>query len=365
MFAAQVDLVRAQESPYLGVQIRFVFWRIGTKHPSYSRIEQLAESVHQKRYRILHILTIRDQAEQRIARDYGVQVIVFISHALHGKHHLVPVPLAQLHYQSKSLELTPAVRQVIHDIGELHLRRAGVPWENLFRDVGVSGSTGTQERRGWHRLNGRLAGGDTLVVVAIDRIGRRWPDILKAICSLRDRGVKIRSLAEAEAEWTQYLEADEGSPEAFFGQILTMFAAWVADPGRARAGPPAGEGPRASPEGRPRATGGDAAKARRRRQPPEDRQRLRVLTQHSPEGPSTGGSGIMTNEEKTLLIAYLVDAGEFDSEGDLEAQFRDWYHVWEGQVSGEVHYKAILEVARVRKRRFEEGRMVGLSEGAD
>ena len=112
---------------------------------------------------------------------------------------------------------------------ELQLQRAGVPWENLFRDVGVSGSTGTQERRGWHRLNGRLAGGDTLVVVAIDRIGRRWPDILKAICSLRDRGVKIRSLAEAEAQWTQYLEADEGSPEAFFGQILTMFAAWVAD----------------------------------------------------------------------------------------------------------------------------------------
>ena len=112
---------------------------------------------------------------------------------------------------------------------ELQLRRAGVPWENLFRDVGVSGSTGTQERRGWHRLNGRLAGGDTLVVVAIGRIGRRWPDILKAICDLRDRGVKVRSLADAEKEWTQYLEADEGSPEAFFGQILTMFAAWVAD----------------------------------------------------------------------------------------------------------------------------------------
>ena len=112
---------------------------------------------------------------------------------------------------------------------ELQLQRAGVPWENLFRDIGVSGSTGTQERRGWHRLNGRLAGGDTLVVVAIDRIGRTWQDTIRSICSLRDRGVKIRSLAEAEAQWTKYLEADEGSPEAFFGQILTMFVAWVAD----------------------------------------------------------------------------------------------------------------------------------------
>ena len=52
-------------------------------------------------------------------------------------------------------------------------------------------TTGTQQHQGWHRLNGRLA--------------------------------------EAEAQWTRYLEADEGSPESFFGQILTMFAAWVAD----------------------------------------------------------------------------------------------------------------------------------------
>ena len=112
---------------------------------------------------------------------------------------------------------------------ELQLRRAGVPLDCIHRDVGVSGTTGTQERRGWHRLNGRLAGGDTLVVVAIDRIGRRWADTIRSICELRDRGVKVRSLADAEKEWTRYLEAGEGSPEAFFGQILTMFAAWVAD----------------------------------------------------------------------------------------------------------------------------------------
>ena len=112
---------------------------------------------------------------------------------------------------------------------ELRLQRAGVPWENLVRDVGVSSSTGTQERRGWHHLNARLAGGDTLVVVAIDRIGRTWQDTIRSICSLRDRGVKIRSLAEAEAQWTRYLEAHEGSPERFFGQVLVMFAAWVAD----------------------------------------------------------------------------------------------------------------------------------------
>ena len=41
---------------------------------------------------------------------------------------------------------------------ELQLQRAGVPRYNIYRDVGVSSSTGTQQHQGWHRLNGRLAG---------------------------------------------------------------------------------------------------------------------------------------------------------------------------------------------------------------
>ena len=77
-----------------------------------------------------------------------------------------------------------------------------------------------------------------------------------------------------------------------------------------------------------------------------------------------GGSGTITNEEKTLLIAYLVDAGELDPDGNLEEQFQDWYRVREGTVSGEVHYKTILEAARVRVRTFEEGRRAGPAEEA-
>ena len=53
----------------------------------------------------------------------------------------------------------------------------------------------------------------------------------------------------------------------------------------------------------------------------------------------------MTNEEKDRLIAYLVDAGEIDPEGDVEAQFLEWRQVHEQVVSGEVHYKAILVAA--------------------
>ena len=72
----------------------------------------------------------------------------------------------------------------------------------------------------------------------------------------------------------------------------------------------------------------------------------------------------MTNEEKTLLIAYLVDAGELDPDGDVEDQFMDWYQVREETVLGETHYKAVLDAARVRQRSHEEGRRAGLAEGA-
>lgn len=62
----------------------------------------------------------------------------------------------------------------------------------------------------------------------------------------------------------------------------------------------------------------------------------------------------MTEDEQVLLIAYLVDAGEIDPDaGDVESQFWAWYEVRQGVVSGETHYKAVLEAARVRKRSFD------------
>ena len=111
---------------------------------------------------------------------------------------------------------------------ELRLREAGVQRDNVYRDIGVSGATGTDQRQGWHRLDGRLSGGDTLVVVRIDRIGRRWLDTLQCIIALRARGVKIRSLDETEG-WTQFLELEPDDPLAFVGHQMVSMAAWVAD----------------------------------------------------------------------------------------------------------------------------------------
>ena len=97
------------------------------------------------------------------------------------------------------------------------LLAAGVALSHIYQDVGVSGTSGTNSRRGWHSLDSRLGQGDTLVVVSIDRIGRRWLDTMGNIHDLQRRGVRIRSLADNEQSWAQYLDADPDSPESFLG----------------------------------------------------------------------------------------------------------------------------------------------------
>ena len=109
------------------------------------------------------------------------------------------------------------------------LQQDGVPEANIHRDVGISGGTGTNSRAGWRALDAKLAAGDTLVVVAIDRIGRRWMDTVNAVRDLRTREVKIKSLAQSEATWVTYLDAEPDTPEAVIGDILTTFMAWAAE----------------------------------------------------------------------------------------------------------------------------------------
>ena len=109
------------------------------------------------------------------------------------------------------------------------LRQEGVPEANIYRDVGVSGGTGTNSRAGWRALNAQMVSGDILVVVAIDRIGRRWMDTVNAVRDLRTREVRIRSLAQSEATWVTYLAAEPDTAEAVIGDILTTFMAWAAE----------------------------------------------------------------------------------------------------------------------------------------
>ena len=95
--------------------------------------------------------------------------------------------------------------------------RRGVALSHIYQDIGVSGTSGTNSRWVWHTLDSRLAQGDALVVVSIDRIGRRWLDTIGNIHDLERCGVKICSLADNEQSWAQYLDADPDSPESFLG----------------------------------------------------------------------------------------------------------------------------------------------------
>ena len=110
------------------------------------------------------------------------------------------------------------------DTQRRQLLDAGVDASNVYQDLGVSGSIGTNTRHGWRSLNSDLNRGDVLMLSSVDRVGRGWIDVMSVIRDLRDRGIRIRSLASAEQTWTRYLDADLETPEAMIGDVLaTVF----------------------------------------------------------------------------------------------------------------------------------------------
>ena len=132
-------------------------------------------------------------------------------------------------YIRTSRHQTPGASGRAPETQNLQLLEAGVDQECIYRDVGVSETVGTNSRNNWHRLDRRLVAGDTLVVVAIDRIGRRWQDSMRCMLRLNARGIRIRSLDPLEARWTAYLDAEPDSGEASHGQAMMLFGSWVAD----------------------------------------------------------------------------------------------------------------------------------------
>ena len=110
----------------------------------------------------------------------------------------------------------------------LQMEAAGVDPANVFRDVGVSGDTGTNTRACRRALNARLQEDDVLVVASVDRIGRRWIDTVTTLRVLGARRVRLRSLSPAEQEWTRYLDADPDAPEAMIGDIPASVFTWAA-----------------------------------------------------------------------------------------------------------------------------------------
>ena len=139
---------------------------------------------------------------------------------------------------------------------------AGVEPAQVYADVAASGAKDYNSRDQWHLLDELLAQGDVLVVVAIDRLGRRYLETMWAIYDLQRRGIRLRSLADNEVEWTRYLDADPDSPEAFMGNVLASMAAYVASQERPEHQPPHQGRPRRS-QGEGRGAGPAAASHRR------------------------------------------------------------------------------------------------------
>ncbi|EJF20611.1 MULTISPECIES: recombinase family protein [Citrobacter] len=73
---------------------------------------------------------------------------------------------------------------------------AGYSVTRWFSDEAVSGAIKAGERPGFGELLSYVREGDTLIVIAIDRLGRNTIDVLSTVEKLQTKGVKIVSLRE-------------------------------------------------------------------------------------------------------------------------------------------------------------------------
>ncbi|HBK4619957.1 TPA: recombinase family protein [Klebsiella michiganensis] len=73
---------------------------------------------------------------------------------------------------------------------------AGYSITRWFSDEAVSGAVKASERPGFGELLSYVREGDTLIVIAIDRLGRNTIDVLSTVEMLQTKGVKVVSLRE-------------------------------------------------------------------------------------------------------------------------------------------------------------------------
>lgn len=74
------------------------------------------------------------------------------------------------------------------------LSAAGVDSRRIFTDR-LAGSSG-KVRAGLHALLSYARSGDTVVVVALDRLGRSVAEVTRTIADLSERGIAVRALKE-------------------------------------------------------------------------------------------------------------------------------------------------------------------------
>ncbi|WP_144157965.1 recombinase family protein [Paraburkholderia sp. BCC1885] len=96
------------------------------------------------------------------------------------------------------------------------INSAGYKVGKEFADEAASGTTAADSRDGWAKCSAYLREGDTLVVYALDRLGRSTVDVLTQINTLSARGVRLVILMQG---------FDTDTPGGKLA--LTMFAAFA------------------------------------------------------------------------------------------------------------------------------------------
>jgi putative DNA-invertase from lambdoid prophage Rac len=96
------------------------------------------------------------------------------------------------------------------------IENAGWAIDKEFVDESVSGTTAAAERAGWAACSSYLRDGDTLVVFALDRLGRSTIDVLTQITAISARGIRLVILMQG---------FDTHTPAGKLA--LTMFAAFA------------------------------------------------------------------------------------------------------------------------------------------
>ena len=76
------------------------------------------------------------------------------------------------------------------------ITEAGYSVNRWFSDEAVSGAVKASDRPGFGELLSYVREGDTLIVIAIDRLGRNTIDVLSTVEMLQAKGVKVVSLRE-------------------------------------------------------------------------------------------------------------------------------------------------------------------------
>ncbi|NDV13428.1 recombinase family protein [Crenobacter caeni] len=83
------------------------------------------------------------------------------------------------------------------DNQRMQIEAKGYKVSKAFADEAVSGSTSASERPQFKAMLEYLREGDTLVVAAIDRLGRNTIDVLSTVEALKNKGVSVVSLRES------------------------------------------------------------------------------------------------------------------------------------------------------------------------